>query len=212
MKRHFRIAALALATLMSSTSLVAYAGENVPTYDTQTEMLKTADHALVAITHARAARLALFDDDVETAKGRVAEARAEFIESEKELNDLTIGDTEAPEGAVRYLPFDMSMSLSETFEGTEVNKQALEKFYGLMQSGSPDDAVEVLRLAEIEVNVTAALLPITEASDLLLKAQTLIDEGKYFEANLALKAMEDAVIVRSFSIDAIPEQGADDYD
>lgn len=203
-----KIKTLAAAVLLSTSSLAAFAATDAtPSYQTQPGMLKTADEALTAVTRAHAARQALFDNDIEAAKGRLAEARAEFLDAEKNLNDLTIGDTENPSNADRYLPFDMSMSLTEDFQATDENKQALEKAYGMMQSGAPDDAVEVLRLASIDVNVTAAMLPVANVTTQLQTAQDAIDSGKYFDANLALKAVEDSVVVRSFSIDAIPLQG-----
>ncbi|MCB1339299.1 MAG: YfdX family protein, partial [Maritimibacter sp.] len=147
-------------------------------------------------------------NDIEAAKTKVAAADQAFLDAEKTLNDMTIGDTEDPSNAQRYLPFDMSMTLSEDFTVTDESKEALDKANGLIQQGSTDDAIEVLRLASVDVNVTSALLPVVATTDQLEQARTLIDEGKYFEANLALKAIEDSVIVRSFSIDAIPQQGA----
>ncbi|MEZ5721481.1 MAG: YfdX family protein [Paracoccaceae bacterium] len=209
MKNLPKLTALALAAFMSTGSLVAYAATtDAPAYQTQQEMLKTADEALSAITQAHAARLALFANDIEAAKTKVAAADQAFLDAEKTLNDMTIGDTEDPSNAQRYLPFDMSMTLSEDFTVTDESKEALDKANGLIQQGSTDDAIEVLRLASVDVNVTSALLPVVATTDQLEQARTLIDEGKYFEANLALKAIEDSVIVRSFSIDAIPQQGA----
>ncbi|ARE38613.1 hypothetical protein RGUI_0472 [Rhodovulum sp. P5] len=211
MKTASKLTAVALAALMTTTAIVSHAANApapAPAYQTQEQMLTTADEALTAVTRAHAARLALFDNDVEAAKARLAEARTAFDKADKTLNDLTIGDTEDPTNPTQYLPFDMSMALTDHFVATEENKQALEKAYGLIQTGSPDDAVEVLRLASIDVNVSAAMLPVVEASDQLQQAQTFIDNGDYYKANLALKALEDSVIIRSFSIDEIPQQGA----
>ena len=208
-----RLTALTLAAFMSSGSLVAYAAtteppaQQTPAYETQKEMLKTADEALTAITDAHAARLALFENDIAAAKERIAHADAAFLDAEKKFNDLTIGDTEMPSDAKRYLPFDMSMALNENFTVTDESKEALEKANGLIQQGATDDAVEVLRLASVDVNVTGAFLPVVSTTDQLEQAKSLIDEGKYFDANLALKAIEDSVVIRSFSIDAIPQQG-----
>lgn len=204
-----RIAALALTAMMATTSFTAFAApDKAPAYATQAEMLKTADEALQAITRAHAARLALFDNDIDGARARLAEARADFDNAESSLNDLTLGNTEDPTNTARYLPFDMSMALTEGFTATEENQEALQQASGLMQNGSPDDAIEVLRLASIDVNISAALLPVVETSDQFAAAETFIDEGQYFEANLALKAIEDSIIVNTFSIDAIPLQGA----
>ncbi len=210
MRTASKVATLALAALLSTGSVVAYASTEAaapPAYKTQKEMLKTADEALNAVTGAHAARLALFNDDIDGAKARLAEARTRFDDAEKGLNDMTIGDTEDPSSSAKYLPFDMSMALTEDFSATDENKAALEKAYGLMQTGSKDDALEVLRLASINVDVSAALLPVASTAEHLQDAQTLIDQGKYHEANVALKALEDSVVVRTYAINSIPQQG-----
>ena len=36
------------------------------------------------------------------------------------------------------------------------------------------------------------------------EAAKLMGEGKYYEANLALKAVEDAVVVETFALDSTP--------
>lgn len=202
-------ATLALAAMMSTAAITAYAAvDATPSYQTQTEMLKIADEALGAVTDAHAARLALFDNNLEAAKDKLADARAVFVDAEKELNDFTIGDTEDPSSAAKFLPFNLSMALSEDFQSTPETAEALEKAQGLIQSGSTDDAIDVLRLASIDVDISAAMLPVEGASEQLQKAQDLLDDGKYFEANLALKEMEDSVVVRTYSLDMIPQQGA----
>ena len=84
MKTKSRIAALALTALMASVSIPAFAATgDAPAHQTQTGMLKTADEALQAVTRAHAARLAIFNNDIEAAKGRLAEAApaAEFFQN-----------------------------------------------------------------------------------------------------------------------------------
>lgn len=158
MKPLAKLTALALATVLSTGALAAYAAsDTTPAYPTQQAMLQTADEALNALTRVHAARLALFNNDIEAAKGR----------------------------------------------------QALDQANDLIQQGAPDDAVELLRLASVDVNVTVAMLPVVSTTGQLEAAATLIDDGKYFDANVALKAIEDSVILRRFSIDEIPQQGDD---
>ncbi|MEC3862857.1 YfdX family protein [Mesobacterium sp. TK19101] len=213
MKPYTVLKSVAVAMLLSTSAITAYAATTdpapvtAPSYKTQSAMLKTADEALNAVVNARAARLALFDNNIDEAKARLTKATEEFNVAEKGLNDLTIGDTEMPDNAARYLPFDMSMVLSDNFVPSEDATQALNQAGDQIKQGNTDQALETLRLASVDVNVSAALLPVADTSDQLEKAQTLMDQGKYFEANLQLKKIEDSVIIRSFSIDAIPQQG-----
>ncbi len=208
MKTNRTFAALAVAAVLSASAIGAQANtDTVAPYQIQKEMLKTADEALTAVTGAHAARLALFENDIETAKTQLSQAHSKFLDAEKDAKSLAVADTENPRLEAKYLPFDMSMALSESFQPTAQNKEALKNAAELMQSGKADNAAEVLRAADIEVSVSAAMLPLAQTADQFDQAQKLVDEGKYFEANLALKSIEDSVIVRSFSIDAIPVQG-----
>ncbi|WP_371228203.1 YfdX family protein [Roseovarius sp. 2305UL8-3] len=189
-----------------SLSTAAFA-EQAQEYPTQDEMLETADEALATLTGVHTARIALFNNKIEEAKDALENARTNLVDAESDLTSLMMRDFIEVDSKTNYLPFDMSMSLTEAFDATEENKLALQKAYGLFESAEPDEAVEVLRLAEIEVQVAAALLPYDETITNLDDAIGNIIDGDYFDANLELKAIEDSVILREFSIDAVPEQG-----
>lgn len=215
MKTSNRFVVAAMAGLMATTALggIVHAAETEAAvvkkapYATQKELLNTADQALATLTHVRNARMALFDNKVEVAKSEVAEATKALTQGEADLKALRVADTEKVDAKPEYLPFDMSMMLTDSFQPTTENKEALQKAHGLMQTGNNDAAIEVLRLASVDVNISAAMLPDVPSMESLKTATNLIDSENYFDANLALKSIEDSVIVRSFSIDAIPAQG-----
>lgn len=176
-------------------------------YETQDQMITAATEALEAVTQTHAARLALFENDMTAAKTYIDGAFSALSAAENDLDERMIADFDMAGAEAEYLPFDMSMSLTENFSATEENKLALQKAYGLFESAEPDDAIEVLKLAEIDVQVSTAMLPAEATMQHLIAAQGLLEAGKYFETNLELKAIADSIIVRSFSIDAIPAQG-----
>lgn len=167
-------------------------------------MLQTADEALTSVTRVHAARLAIFDDRIDEAKSLIAEARTALAAAE---GSLLIADPEQAGADKTFLPFDMSMALTEGFTPTEKSRAALEQAAGLMQSQQRDEAVNVLRLAEIEINVQAALLPADQSMKRLDDATAALEKGEFHTANLALKEIEDSIILRTFSMDAVPEQG-----
>ena len=68
-----------------------------------------------------------------------------------------------------------------------------------LKKGENKQAVEVLRDAGVYLNLTAVLLPLEPTTSDVEKAAKLIGEDKFYEANLALKAAEDGVIVDSQS-------------
>ncbi|TNF18285.1 MAG: YfdX family protein [Rhodobacteraceae bacterium] len=188
------------------TAAAAEATAQAP-YKTQQGLLKTADAALATLANARQARLALLDNQIDVARTHIADATRALTEGESDLQALRIAGSGDTEAGPDYLPFDLSMALSESFRATGDTRAALEKANGLMQAGDKDAAIDVLRVASIDVNISAALLPEASSMDHLKQAAALIDQEDYFAANLALKEIEDSVLVRSFGINAIPQQG-----
>lgn len=191
----------------ANTAFAATAGTSEASYSVQDTMLKTSDEALAAITQIHKARLELFENKTDDAKATLEAARTDLMTAEATLGDKLMHDFTVSDSTDNYLPFDMSMSLTEGFTQTDENKLALEKAYGLMQTAKPDEAVQVLKLAAIDVNVQAALLPYEGTLTSLDDAIGNIEDGKFFDANIALKSIEDSILVRTFGIDAIPQQG-----
>jgi hypothetical protein len=208
LKLSTRTAVTALFVALSPLAVTGFASaQTAKAYRTQESLLKTTDEALDAMTKVHSARLALFDNDIALATQSVKDAKSAVTNSESDLSSLLMRDFTNVDTENNYLPFDMSMSLTEGYKATEENKLALQRAYGLFESASPDDAVEVLRLANIDVQVSAAMLPFEDTLTRLDDALGNIEDGAYFDANLDLKAIADSVIINAFSIDAVPEQG-----
>lgn len=203
-----RTAATALFVALSPLALASLAtAETAANYATQDGFLKTADEALEAMSEIQSARLALFNNDIALASESVRAAQVTLTKSESDLAGLLMRDFTAVDTENNYLPFDMSMSLTEGFKATKENKLALQKAYGLIESAEPDEAIEVLKVAEIEVQVSAAMLPYEATIAALEDALGNIEDGDYFDANINLKSIVDSVVVNTFSIDAVPQQG-----
>ncbi len=109
-----------------------------------------------------------------------------------------------------YVPFDSLLTLSEGFMPTAEKQETLKKANERLAKGEHKEAAKALRLANIDVTVTAMLVPAKGSLQHVKDAAKLINEKKYYEANLALKAVEDAIVVVSYSVDAVPVQGAAD--
>lgn len=177
-------------------------------YQTQHRMLKTAGEAGNAVAQVRAARVALFDGDVPYAKASVEAARESLLSAESDFAGLMMRDFTDVDSDTNFLPFDMSMSLTEDFTDTDANKDVVKKAIDLFTAENADAAVTTLNAADIEVQVETAMLPYEATIASLDGALGDIEDGNYYTANLDLKAINDSVIVRSFTIDAIPQQGA----
>ncbi|MDN5787958.1 YfdX family protein [Pseudorhodobacter sp.] len=217
MKTSNKFVVAAVAGLLATTSLGSVAAfattpdaattQQAP-YATQKELLKTADQALVTLKSVHSARVALMDNEIDVGAAKVADAKDALTQGETDLKALRVADTEKTDAQADYLPFDVSMMLTDSFQPTDANKAAVKKAQDQMSSGDKNAAIDTLRLASVDVNISAAMLPESASMDNLNKAADLIKQKNYFDANLALKSIEDSVIVRSFGVDAIPVQGA----
>ena len=213
-----------LASLILSTAIItspamiinsAYATES----DTTTEsteaveavdqsIIKTVAEAYNGMREIHAARLAIFNGDIETAIQYVNNAEKEFSVAEKSITDFQIKTKSPSDNTDAFIPFDMKIELSEGFVPSEDKHSHIVKANEHLKKGEQHQAIEVLRLANIEVTVSAALLPAKTSINHVKDAVNLINDSKFYEANLALKAVEDSVILDYYSIDAIPVQGS----
>ncbi len=213
MKTSSKFATVALVALMASSSLgfvsVAFAETGkAHAYATQKQLLRMSEETATAVREAHAARLALFNVDPALAKTEVEKAIASLSKAEASLKDKLIPDTTAADGKPMYLPFDTNMALAETYTVTPEVRVVLDKATGLFQVGTPNEAIDVLREAGVEVKISTAMLPWEASMTHLKEAEKLIGESKYHEANVALKAFEEGVVVRTFGIEEIPVQGS----
>ncbi len=176
-------------------------------YALQQDMLATADEALAMITQVHKARLSLFDDRIDEAKVALETARNDIRTSAADLPAKFVHDFTNADSTEKYLPFDIAMSLTDYFVETPENKLALQQANELMKTAQQDQAINVLRIAAVDMNMRAAMLPYEATLASLDDAIGSIEDGSYFDANLDLKKIEDSVIVRTFGLNSIPQQG-----
>lgn len=174
-------------------------------YETQKEMLRPADGALAALMDVHAARVALGSDDTETATTKVAAALTAFEQSETDWKALAVTDDQS-NAQDSYVPFDVAMSLAEDFVPDDAGGKALAKADSQIQSGDHDGALETLRVARVDVSVSAAMLPMQATSDALVTAQQALTDGDKDAAVQALLGIEKSVVVRGYALDGIPRQ------
>ena len=60
---------------------------------------------------------------------------------------------------------------------------------------------EQFRLNEQDIAVSAGLVPVKFAQEHITRASDLIAKGDYYQANLALKAVDDAVVIQTYAVD-----------
>ena len=217
----------------NDTSTVAQNGNRDQGQNQDKAIFKTVDEAAQAIREIHQARLALFEGQTDAASKLVSSASDNLGAAHDSLaqHALKMSDAkgstkampgkdasggsngsgnqsaQAKTGDEAYVPIETSVSLAEGFVPAEQHKGALDQAGKQMSQGDQKGAVESLRLADIDVAVSAVVLPVNSSIQHVKDAVKLMGEQKYFEANLALKAVEDSVSVETWNAAGIPVQG-----
>ena len=133
-------------------------------------------------------------------------ARGTTTAADKAAHSTTMAADNAAHGtttatkAMIWIPIDGQIALADTYVPTPEKKEHIAKANEHFKSGRAKEAVEELRLGEINVTYTRVMMPLTATKKCLADAMSLANEHKYYEANLSLKAAEDGVILDSVGL------------
>jgi hypothetical protein len=217
MKIKTSIASLAAAGLIAASPLVMLNNASASTTTTATEVtidsrdqviIKTVAEGMQGLRQIHAARLAIFNGDTDVALEHVTAAELDFTAVEHAIDTHEVATTATNTDADAYIPFEMSVGLAEGFVPSEEMTDDLREASQQFDQGNHKTAIEVLRLANIDVTVSAAMLPARASLVHVQDAIKLLDEKKYYEANLTLKALEDSVVFETYNAASIPAQGS----
>lgn len=162
----------------------------------------------------RIARLSIFNGEPNAAIKQMKSTQTFLAQAEKEaptfdtkttvmINGKAVGTTESKREAMS-IPFDGQLLLADNFVATPEKKAHIDKANAHLKNGDHIKAIDELRLGEIDINYSRFWMPIIQSSAHLATAIKLARGGKYYEANLALKAIEDSVKVDTLSLREIP--------
>ena len=181
-------------------------------------MTLSADGA-VAFRTLHMARIAIFEADPVVAKKLLADTRAALAKAKVDSTAFmkAEGDLKAPKGmnaapgavsapAVAWLPIDGQLTLGEDFVATPAKAAAVAEANKHLEKGQRKEAIEKLKLADVNVVFTMALAPLDRTMADVDMAAKLMDEGKYYEANAAMKKAEDGVRYDSVAAIAVPQK------
>jgi hypothetical protein len=197
---------MAGSVLLVQQSLMAAESETSP-------LVKVSKDGFVAMRAVRDARVAIFDGRPDEAKSLVADAETALADAEKNAPEYTVkaefkqGDkatTEERSGKVDWVPFDANLALVDNFVMTPEKRGHIQKANEHIAAGDTKKAVDELKQGEVDINFVTYLMPLQATKRYVDQANTLLADGKYYEANLALKAAEDGTITTSTSMAEAP--------
>lgn len=198
-------------------------GGTPSTEDTQTrEMMKFSHNGHEAMNDIGAARVGLFDghpkaaiqlmDKAQTALDAAQRESADFKVPENTTgthtaNGKKMNNSQMNQGAT-LVPVDGRMSLGEAYVATPEKQSHIDKANQHLKNGETKQAIDELKLAGVDVNFTLVLMPIDSSKQELQQALSLANQGKYYEANLQLKKIEDSLIITEESLVNVPRNGS----
>jgi len=199
------LTAAVIASTLAAVPVLAVA-EQAPAvaiaHQQAAETLKISQQGFTAVQDVRMARLAIFQGVPEHAVKLTDEAAKLLADDSADWKIFARTNKDAALIGDQYIAIDGTMGISENFIATPEKQEAIKKANEQLSKGDQKGAVETLRLADIAVTQKLYLLPLKHAQKVIADAQKLLGEKKYYEANLALKAVEDSVTLNSNAITA----------
>lgn len=216
--RHTRRGLVFLVAALTPGLVLAATAEKKPTTKAQQTAQKVLDQvsreADVAVREAGFARVAIFDGQVDQAKKLLEDAKANLAKAKLNAPTLTVSvqaveksggktlDTQKVTQTSDLLPIDASLALSEDYVATPEKAAKVKEANEHLKKGNHPKAMQVLKEADIGVSVSRVLMPLQRTIDEVDGALKQVNAGKYYEANLTLKGIEDGLIVDSVVLDA----------
>ncbi|MGY0218293.1 YfdX family protein [Endozoicomonadaceae bacterium StTr2] len=172
-------------------------GDTVYVVDTVT----IPGHARSVLSDISNARLALFEGYTEAANDLINKAQSTY---DKSVSQYAM---KLDDGKGYGIPVQSAVTFSEDFKPTPKTTKAIEKAGELAQKGEKHDAYAKMLNAGVELDFKYALLPVMTTVEGLQLAHDKLEDGKYYEANLLLKSIENSVVVEDFGALETPKQG-----
>ena len=164
-----------------------------------------------------AARQDLFEAHVDQAKQQLAAAeralqtaqtdKTAYLKSARDLRgqDGKLMQVSAQDAkATSWLPIWSGMALRDDYVATPAKNQAVAQANEKIQQGDTKAAGEILKVAGVDVDYSTAVLPAQETLDLVHRANQELGHEQYWQANLALKQVQNSLRYDNANVDVTP--------
>jgi hypothetical protein len=105
---------------------------------------------------------------------------------------------------IAWLPVDGALSINEDFAANPAKKAAVAEANKNLKGGDRHGAIEKLKLADMNIDVTMVVVPLEKTINDVHQAAGLINDGKYYEASQLLRDVQDGERFDVTSITAKP--------
>ncbi len=154
----------------------------------------------------RAARIAIFNGDTAMANNMVKKAQAAL--KRVKSDDTVVKGKGGKEIDANWVPIDGQLVVADSFTDNPERAAHIAKGNQKIKEGKADEALQELKLANVDVGFSRIMMPLQETADHLNLAAKEIKGEDYYQANLALKAIEDGLNVETAMLVEVPKDGA----
>ena len=192
----------------------AAATTTVKSSQTTDALLNFSQAGRDAFDNIRMARVDLFNGHTDTAMKEMKAAQVSLIAAKAEAPTFATRTQTKVMGKVvgaandtftaDAVPVGGDLVLADNFQLSERHQPVIAKAKEHLAKGDKKAALEVLKAGDVDVSYKRQWLPIANAEKSLDKAISLATSKKYYDANLALKMIEDGVQTDTVSFDLPP--------
>lgn len=198
-----------LTVIFFSFALIAHGAAAAEVNKEEKILENISKEGQTAMREIRWGRVAIFDGDIKQAKDLLDKSKKTLTEVQKQAPELvvTVKSEEKVDGKTvsnqkmtktkDLVPIDAGLVLSEDFVPTPEKSEKIKQANEHLKQHNTKKAIEVLREADIDISISRVLMPVNDTLNHVDKAIGLLAQNKFYEANLALKAAEDGLIVDS---------------
>jgi TolA-binding protein len=168
------------------------------------EKLKLSQEGHDVYRAVRGARVAIFNSDINTAIKLVETAQSDMKTMSAQAPKYATEIDTVSEGpkveTTHWIAVDGTVSVSDDFVATPEKATHLQNANAHLKDGKHAEAMEQLKLADVDVGFTRLMLPMEATDGNLNTTADMLKAGKYYEANVALKAIEDSMRTDTVSV------------
>lgn len=163
------------------------------------QSLKLSQDGFNTLRDIRAARLAIFSGDTKAAQDFVNRATADL--NKVKADEMTMHASKPG----NWVPIDGQVIVADDFVSTPEKNAHVAAGNKKLREGKADEAIKELKLAEVDVGFSRLLMPVDSTRRQISVASGLLTAERYYEANLALKAAEDGLVVDTVALVETPK-------
>jgi len=198
-------AVLASGIIVAGMTTVMAADKDVTqpakTIQTNRDLDRASNDTMLTMRDLHEARIAIFNGEMDAARTHVDAAQTRVNAAVNEAKTYA-RDVKKADQDDWYIPYDTSLAVVDTFQPKDTKAaQSKDKTGTQAQPVSQQSQQEQFTLNEEDIAVSAGLVPVRFAQQHIAQAAKLLAKGDYFQANLALKAVDDAVMIQTYAVD-----------